>query len=301
MKQASVSSTVQGGGKQRCVVSKPAICDRCHTAARRTRCRKVGPGELYPRRGPVWPEACLREPAPVTLHYSPGFFSLRCGFCRRAERLASAVTAPATWRSCRGRTAAVQAAAEMADFRAGTKRKTPMPNQQYPPGVGILRDATGRLALFINGQRSDRGGQGQLALLACLLDNLGRAVRYKRLVTVIGRKSDSWSTRHLLCQYMLVLREILFANKAPFVIATVQDVGYALCEIAENPRHTSRNRRSNGVFAFGENRATLAHRGRVNSNCRCEAMWHEPLLSQPFGKRPPQPHTCYPRTPGENS
>jgi hypothetical protein len=65
-----------------------------------------------------------------------------------------------------------------------------MPNQQDPPGIGILRDATGRLALFINGQRSDRGGQGQLALLACLLDNLGRAIPYKRLVTVIGRKSD---------------------------------------------------------------------------------------------------------------
>jgi DNA-binding XRE family transcriptional regulator len=40
---------------------------------------------------------------------------------------------------------------------------------------------------------------------------------------------------------------MLLANKAPFVIATVNDVGYALCEIAENPRHTSRNRRSNGV------------------------------------------------------
>ena len=30
----------------------------------------VGPGELYPRRGPVWPVACVRAPAPATLHYS---------------------------------------------------------------------------------------------------------------------------------------------------------------------------------------------------------------------------------------
>jgi hypothetical protein len=110
-----------------------------------------------------------------------------------------------------------------------------MPNQQHPPGIAILRDATGRLALFINGQRSDRGGQGQLAVLACLLDNLGRAIPYKRLFTVIGRKSDNEYSRHLLRQYMLVLREILLANNA-----TVHDVGYALCEIAENPRHTSR-------------------------------------------------------------
>ena len=130
----------------------------------------------------------------------------------------------------------------MADFPPWTKRKTPMPNQ-----IAILRDATGRLALFINGQRSDRGGQGQLALLACLLDNLGRVVPYKRLFTVIGRKSDNGYNRHLLRQYMLVLRVMLLANKAPFVIATVHDVGYSLCEIAENPRHTSRTRRSNGV------------------------------------------------------
>ena len=130
----------------------------------------------------------------------------------------------------------------------GTKRKTPMPNQ-----IAILRDAIGRQALFINGQRSDRGGQGQLALLACLLDNLGRVVPYKRLFTVIGRKSDNGYNRHLLRQYMLVLRVMLLANKAPFVIATVHDVGYALCEIAENPRHTSRTRRSNGVSHLGKN------------------------------------------------
>src|SRR4029077_6620316 len=72
----------------------------------------------------------------------------------------------------------------------GTKRKTPMPSQ-----IAVLRDATGRLALFVNGQRSNRGGQGQLALLACLLDNLGRVVPYKRLVTVIGRKSDDGYNR----------------------------------------------------------------------------------------------------------
>ena len=115
-----------------------------------------------------------------------------------------------------------------------------MPNKHHPPGIAILRDVTGRLALFINGQRSDRRGQGQLALLVCLLDNLGRAIPYKRLFRVIGRNSDNQYSRHLLRQYMLVLREILLANKAPFVIATVHDVGYALCEIAENPRHTSR-------------------------------------------------------------
>jgi hypothetical protein len=42
----------------------------------------------------------------------------------------------------------------MADFRAGTKRKTPMPNQQHPSGIAILREASGRLALFINDSAS---------------------------------------------------------------------------------------------------------------------------------------------------
>jgi DNA-binding XRE family transcriptional regulator len=121
-----------------------------------------------------------------------------------------------------------------------------MPNQ-----IAILRDATGRLALFVNGHRSDRGGQGQLALLASLLDNLGRVVAYKRLFAVIGRKSDNGYNRHLLRQHIFTLREMLLANKAPFVIATVQEIGYALCEIAENPRLTLRT--SNDVSHLAKN------------------------------------------------
>src|SRR6478672_2365025 len=48
-----------------------------------------------------------------------------------------------------------------------------------------------------------------------------------RLFTVIGRKSDNGYNRHLLRQYMLVLRVMLLANKAPVVIATVASL--ALC------------------------------------------------------------------------
>jgi DNA-binding response OmpR family regulator len=107
----------------------------------------------------------------------------------------------------------------------GTKRKAPMPKQQHSSSIAILQDATGRLALFVNGQHSNRGGKGQLAVMACLLDNLGRAIPYKRLFTVIGRKSDSSYNRHLLRQYMLVLREMLLEHKAPLVIATVNDSG----------------------------------------------------------------------------
>ena len=113
--------------------------------------------------------------------------------------------------------------------------------QRHTSAVAIVQAQSGRPTLFINGHRVNvRGGHAQLALLGCLLDNLGRAVPYRRLFTVIGRKSDNPSARHLLRQYMSLLREMLLANKARFFIATVHEVGYALCEIAENPRHTSR-------------------------------------------------------------
>jgi DNA-binding XRE family transcriptional regulator len=136
----------------------------------------------------------------------------------------------------------MQAAAKMADFRAERSAKLLCRISNTPPALQSCEEATGMLALFINGRRVNvRRGQVQLTLLACLLDNLGRAVPHRRLFTAIGRKSANWSTRHLLRQYMSMLRELLLANKAPVVIATVHDVGYALCEIAENPRHTSNN------------------------------------------------------------
>jgi DNA-binding XRE family transcriptional regulator len=49
-----------------------------------------------------------------------------------------------------------------------------------------------------------------------------------------------------------MLREMLLASEAPYGIAVVQEVGYALCEIAENPRHASK-RRSNGVSRLAKN------------------------------------------------
>jgi DNA-binding XRE family transcriptional regulator len=169
----------------------------------------------------------------------------------------------------------VQTAAKMADFRAETQAQNFYAESARSPRHWNPARRYRKAGPVHQRTALRSGGQGQLALLACLLDNLGRAIPYKRLVTVIGRKSDNWSTRHLLSQYMLVLREILLANKAPFVIATVQDVGYALCEIAENPRLTSRNRRSNGVsrlaktvrhwrIAAGLTQTAVAKRSGVN-------------------------------------
>jgi DNA-binding XRE family transcriptional regulator len=79
------------------------------------------------------------------------------------------------------------------------------------------------------------------ALAACLLDNLGRAVSYKRLLTAIGRKSDNSTNRHLLRQYIATLRGMLLENQSPYLIAVGQEIGYALCEVAEGqPRMSKR-------------------------------------------------------------
>ena len=44
---------------------------------------------------------------------------------------------------------------------------------------------------------------------------------------------------------------MLLANKAPYVIAVAHDVGYVLCERAENPRHTFRTGRRKDVAQLG--------------------------------------------------
>jgi DNA-binding XRE family transcriptional regulator len=125
-------------------------------------------------------------------------------------------------------------------------------DRQFLSGPAILREAHGKLALFVDGQRADLLNRQTQAVAACLFDNLGRVVPYKRLIVAIGRKSDNLSSRHLLRQYISMLRQMLLASEAPYGIAVVQEVGYALCEIAENPRHGSK-RRSNGVSRLAKN------------------------------------------------
>jgi DNA-binding XRE family transcriptional regulator len=115
------------------------------------------------------------------------------------------------------------------------------------PTLAIERKANGRLVPSVSGGKSSAG---QIEAVAeCLLDNLGRAVGYERLVTVIGRRSDDSSSRHLLRQYISVLREMLLESKSPYVIAVAQEVGYCLCEIAKNPRHNAR--RNDGMSETG--------------------------------------------------
>ena len=95
----------------------------------------------------------------------------------------------------------------------------------------IVPGASGRMTLFVDGRRVGVQ-QKPLALLACLLDELGRAIPYERLHR-LGYRSDSRASRHLLRQHMSTLRDVLLAHHAPCAIANIQGIGYALCEIAE--------------------------------------------------------------------
>jgi len=105
-----------------------------------------------------------------------------------------------------------------------------------PPTLTIQRKANGRLVPLVSGYRWSK----LEAVAECLFDNLGRAVSYKRLVIVIGRKSDNPTSRHLLRQYISVLRAMLLDSNSPYVIAVAQEVGYCLCELAKNPRLSGR-------------------------------------------------------------
>jgi hypothetical protein len=109
---------------------------------------------------------------------------------------------------------------------------------RHLPTLAIRRKANGRLVPSVGGGKSSAN---QIEAIAeCLLDNMGRAVSYKRLVAVIGRKSDDSSSRHLLRQYVSVLREMLLESNSPYVIAVAQEVGYCLCELEKNPRLSGR-------------------------------------------------------------
>jgi hypothetical protein len=101
--------------------------------------------------------------------------------------------------------------------------------------ITIVRPATeperGRkeLLLLVDG-KSVKAPTAQIALLACLYNELGSVVPYKRLCLAIGHRSSR--KVHLLREYMRLLRRILAAHKLGYVLAVSQNVGYALCEVA---------------------------------------------------------------------
>jgi DNA-binding XRE family transcriptional regulator len=126
--------------------------------------------------------------------------------------------------------------------------QTSMANgQRHSLSIAVQQKANGRLVPLISGRRWNK----LEAVAECLFDNLGRGVPYKRLLKAIGRRSDNSSSRHLLCQYVSTLREALLADKSPYFVTVIKDVGYGLCELAKDPRHTVGVRRDDGASEMG--------------------------------------------------
>jgi DNA-binding XRE family transcriptional regulator len=54
-----------------------------------------------------------------------------------------------------------------------------------------------------------------------------------------------------LRQYISTLREMLLADNSPYFVTVIRDVGYGLCELAKNPRHTVSVQRDDGASEMG--------------------------------------------------
>ena len=59
---------------------------------------------------------------------------------------------------------------------------------------------------------------------------MGTVIPYEQLCPLIGHKSADSAATHVLRQYIVWLRGVLIANKAPYVIAVAHEVGYGLCK-----------------------------------------------------------------------
>lgn len=104
-----------------------------------------------------------------------------------------------------------------------------MPNRKRRSSIQI-----NKLGLFINGNHISAPPRN-VALLACLYANLGRVVPYSQLVMVLGyNPARRDAQKHLLRQYMLSIKSTLSAHKVPYVLTVAHNVGYGLCELADN-------------------------------------------------------------------
>jgi hypothetical protein len=75
--------------------------------------------------------------------------------------------------------------------------------------------------------------RAQRALLACLYDELGSVVPYKRLCRVIGHRRCGEKQIRILRQQMMLVRRLLTKHETRYILAIAGGVGYALCKVAE--------------------------------------------------------------------
>jgi|SRR5271166_6640202 len=111
-------------------------------------------------------------------------------------------------------------------------------------GIKIVRDTDmeGRgngAVLFINRKRV-RTSQTNIKLLACLYDHFGQVVTFQQLCLLLGYDASWYDSmelpeRHVVRQYMFVIKHMLAEHKARCTITFAEKLGYALCELPRIP------------------------------------------------------------------
>jgi hypothetical protein len=65
-------------------------------------------------------------------------------------------------------------------------------------------------------------------------------VPYRQLLNALGyNPARPGAQKHLLRQYMLLIKTMLSAHKVPYVLAVAHNVGYGLCELADKRASSS--------------------------------------------------------------
>jgi len=71
------------------------------------------------------------------------------------------------------------------------------------------------------------------AILVCLHENAGFIVPYETLCTALGYATVTAKERHAVHQHVMTLRRLLSEHEVPYVVAGIDDVGYALVRARE--------------------------------------------------------------------
>jgi hypothetical protein len=152
-----------------------------------------------------------------------------------------------------------------------------LPNRKRRSNIQI-----NKLGLFINGNHISAPPRS-VALFACLYANLGRIVPYRQLVIVLGyNPARPAGQKHLLRQYMLTIKSTLSAHKVPYVLAVARNVGYGLCELADN-HGLPASWASKGSSLSARPRATAAAARPIASRAKnpaCKAVSKQPSQNE---------------------
>jgi DNA-binding response OmpR family regulator len=121
---------------------------------------------------------------------------------------------------------------------AGTARSKRAADIKVIIGSNTER-AEPKLALVIRGQVV-KVPQAQATVLACLHRHIGHVVPYETLCAEIGHQGAGKGQKHILRQYVAQVRRLLKRHQVSCAIATVDELGYALCQTLKGTKVSNR-------------------------------------------------------------